>query len=103
MPFTTYASLYLNEWDEPATGFGTFHIDSSANAISENAIRVRKSATAFMANDSSGHRPLSMMTTAMTRKGDMLNMGRSQAELQTCAGSFHFGRADGDCNMAAVD
>jgi len=55
--YTAYdvASLYLNEWGDPATGFGIFHITSSANAVSENAMCVRRSATAFMPNDVSDY------------------------------------------------
>jgi hypothetical protein len=54
-----------------------------------------------MANDSSGHRLLSMMTTAMTRKGDTLNMAAAKPYCKLVR-LFCFGRGDADCNMAAV-
>src|SRR5687767_12597433 len=43
-----YASRHLNACVEPATGFGTRQSTNSANAVFEKAMRVRRSAAAFM-------------------------------------------------------
>jgi hypothetical protein len=40
---------------------------NSANAVSENEMRVRKSKAAFMQDDTSGHQVLSTMTTPVIR------------------------------------